>query len=104
MTAHETDDDVLSEVARMITEVVGEDFLLDTEITRETTFNDDLALESIEFVALADKLNQRYGQQVDLVAFVADMEIDEIMSMTVGRLVSYIERCVAAPAGAAPSR
>ncbi|RZQ60935.1 acyl carrier protein [Amycolatopsis suaedae] len=82
---------VFDDVVRMIVEVVGQDVLLDLEITRDTTFSDDLGLESIEFVALADKLRARYGDRVDLVAFLGDMDIDEIMAMTIGRLVEHIE-------------
>jgi acyl carrier protein len=84
-------DIVLDEVVQLLIEVVGEDFLLDIEITRDTTFSDDLALESIEFVALAERLQQRYGGRVDFAAFVADMDITEIMTMKVGTLVAYIE-------------
>ncbi|MCW2862487.1 MAG: hypothetical protein JWP48_4195 [Actinoallomurus sp.] len=84
-------DTVLDEVVQLLIEVVGEDFLLDLEITRDTTFSDDLALESIEFVALAEKLQHRYGGRVDFAAFVADMDITEIMTMKVGTLVAYIE-------------
>jgi acyl carrier protein len=84
-------DIVLDEVVQLLIEVVGEDFLLDLEITRDTTFSDDLALESIEFVALAEKLKQRYGGRVDFAAFVADMDITQIMTMKVGTLVAYIE-------------
>jgi len=84
-------DPVLDEVVAILIEVVGEDFLLDVEISRETTFSDDLALESIEFVALAEKLGERYGGRVDFAAFVADMDITEIMTMKVGTLVAYIE-------------
>ncbi|MGI5163989.1 acyl carrier protein [Spirillospora sp. CA-253888] len=83
--------DVLHEVVGMLVEVVGEDFLLDTEIGPDTTFNDELALESIEFVALAEKLQERYGGRVDFAAFIADMDLDEIMNMTVGDLVRHIE-------------
>lgn len=91
-------DTILGDVGRLLTEVVGEDFLLDEEITEDTTFSDDLALESIEFVALAEKLQQHYGGRVDFAAFVADMDIDEIMGMTVGTLVRYIaDRTAAAP-------
>ena len=86
-----SDVDVLDEVVRMIAEVVGEDVLLDMEVTPDTTFSDDLGLESIEFVALADKLRARYGDRVDLVAFLGDMDIDQIMAMTVGQLVDHIE-------------
>jgi acyl carrier protein len=90
-----THDEILADVANMIADVVGPDFLLDVEVTADTTFNADLALESIEFVALAEKLQDRYDGRVDFVAFVADMDIDEIMSMSVGRLVGHVERCLA---------
>jgi acyl carrier protein len=83
--------DVLDEVVRILAEVVGEDFLLDTEITPDTTFSDDLALESIELVALAEKLQERYGERVNFVAFIGEMELDEIMGMTVGKLAGYVE-------------
>jgi acyl carrier protein len=83
--------DVLDEVVRILTEVVGEDFLLDTEITPDTTFSDDLALESIELVALAEKLQERYGERVNFVSFVGEMDLDDIMAMTVGKLAGYVE-------------
>lgn len=83
--------DVLDEVVRLITDVIGEDFLLDTEVTPDTTFSDDLALESIEFVALAEKLQERYGERVNLIAFIGERNIDEIMALTVGELARHIE-------------
>jgi acyl carrier protein len=93
-----SDIDVLDEVVRMIEEVVGQDVLLGMTVTPDTTFSDDLGLESIEFVALADRLRERYGDRVDLVAFLGDMDIDEIMAMTVGQLVDHIETQPAASA------
>jgi acyl carrier protein len=83
--------DALDQVVRILTEVVGDDFLMDAEITPGTTFSDDLALESIEFVALSEKLQEYYGDRVNFPAFIADMTIDEIMGMTVGTLAGYIE-------------
>ena len=50
---------VLAELTGMLVEVIGEDFLMDVEVSSETTFNEDLALESIEFVALAEKLQEQ---------------------------------------------
>jgi len=82
---------VFDEVVCLLIEVVGEDFLLDTEITPDTSFNTDLALESIEFVALSEKLQDHYGARVNLVSFIGDMDVDGIMAITVGQLVAYIE-------------
>jgi len=92
-------DAVLDQVVKLIVDVVGPDVLLGVEVDRDTTFSDDLGLESIEFVALADRLRGHYGDRVDLVGFLADMEIDEIMAMSVGRLVDHIEASVGLATG-----
>src|SRR5207302_5066428 len=87
----------LAELTGMLAEVIGEDFLVDVELTGETTFSEDLALESIEFVALAEKLQERYERQVDFPAFLAGLEIEEIMALAVGQLVDHITRCLGSP-------
>lgn len=95
-TTPATDDQVLAELTEMIGEVIGEDELLVVdEITLETSFNDDLELESIEFVALAELLMERYGERVDFVAWIAEKELDAIIAMTVGELVAFIVACLA---------
>jgi len=86
-----TEDTILEEVVAILVEVIGEDFLLDVEVTSETSFNDDLAVESIEFVVLAERLREHYGEKVD---FVGEMDLEEIVSMTVGRLVTHIHGCL----------
>ncbi|MFI1578866.1 acyl carrier protein [Embleya sp. NPDC020630] len=93
MSADPHADRILAEVAGMLAEIVGEELLIAAEITPDSGFDDDLALESIEFVALAGRLQERYGDRVDFIAFLADLEIEEIMAMTVGRLVEHIAAC-----------
>ncbi|MBJ8348318.1 phosphopantetheine-binding protein [Antrihabitans sp. YC2-6] len=94
MTAATGDSRVFDEVVAMLTEVIGADFLLEIDVTPESSFSDDLAVESVEFVALGQKLQQRYGEDVNFVAFVADLDIDQITAMNVGTVVSYIETCL----------
>jgi acyl carrier protein len=84
-------EDVLSELVRILAEVVGEDFLRDLEVTRDTTLNEDLALESIEFVALSERLRQRYGERVDVAALIAGMDLEQFAVMTVGDLVRHVQ-------------
>jgi acyl carrier protein len=81
---------LLDHLREDLAEVMGDDVLLAVEITPDTRFDDDLALESIEFVALGEILRERYGERVDFAAFIAGMELDEIMSLTVGVLLAYI--------------
>jgi acyl carrier protein len=87
---------IIGEISRIVTEVIGAEYLVDTEISAATTFARDLDLESVEFVALTAKLQALYGTKVDFVAFIAELELDEINDLTVGQLAGYIGRCLAA--------
>lgn len=84
--------DILAEITGMLVEIVGDEHLLADEVTMKTTFNEDLALESIEFVALAELLHHRYGSDVDLMGFLSDKDMDGILAMSVGELVTHIGR------------
>ena len=44
-----------------------------------------------------EKLRDRYARRVDFAAFIADLDIEEIMALTVGQLVDYITRCLSSP-------
>ena len=90
MTARE---DILRTVEQAIVEVAGDEILIAGPITMETSFNADLELESIEFVALAEKLQQRYGAEVDFVGWISKKELDQIIALTVGELVEFIASC-----------
>jgi acyl carrier protein len=83
---------VLAEVAAVIAEVIGTEDLEGIEIGSDTSFQEDLEVESIEFVALSEKLIARYGVEVDFVAWMASMELDEIIALTVGDLVDFVAR------------
>jgi acyl carrier protein len=83
-------DRVLAEVATVIAEVIGMEDLEGIEIAPDTAFQEDLEVESIEFVALSEKLIALYGAQVDFVAWMASMELDEIIALTVGDLVDFV--------------
>ncbi|MEM0962569.1 MAG: acyl carrier protein [Bacteroidota bacterium] len=85
--------DILATVDRMIREVMGEDYVYEDEITMATTFNADLELESIEMVQLAEKLQAHYGEGINFAAWMGQMELDEIINLTVGDLVEYVESC-----------
>jgi acyl carrier protein len=81
---------ILEEVAAMIKEVIGEEWTDDTVITMDTTFTFDLEVESIELISLAEKLQERYGTDVNFPVWLADKELDDIINLTVGQLVEYI--------------
>ena len=85
--------EILGVVAGLIQEVIGEEWVTETPITMATSFAHDLEVESIELVALSEKLQERYGQTIDFPAWLAGMELDDIIALTVGKLVDYIAQC-----------
>jgi acyl carrier protein len=90
---------VLDEIAEMLRALLDEYGVDDVEITMESRFTEDLELESIDLVTLAGQLEERYGRQVNFAQFVADLELDEIIGLTVGRLVEHVVRCLTAGEG-----
>jgi acyl carrier protein len=91
-------DAVLADLRRMIIEVIGEDYITDTEIDLDTSFYEDLEIESIEFVALGEALQAHYGDRVDFAAWIATLEVDDIITMTVGGLTDHIVAALGSPA------
>ncbi|MFC0039737.1 acyl carrier protein [Actinomadura rayongensis] len=49
----------------------------------------DLALESVEFAALAGQLRERYG--ADVPGLLAALDIDALIGLTVGELAAYVD-------------
>ncbi len=90
---------ILEQVATLLREVIGEEYVLDLQITLETSFNEDLELESIEFVTLADRLTATYGTRVDFVGFLSEKDVDQVINMKVGEVVDYISTSLAASDG-----
>ena len=90
LPARPTADTVLADLTGMLRTVLAEYGDDDVVITRSTTVNRDLELESIDLVTLAGLLEERYGQRVNLAEFLAGMDFDEIIELTVGRLVEHV--------------
>ena len=81
---------VLAQLSEMLRELLEEYGLDDAEITMDTTFHDDLELESVDLVALSGQLREHYGDRVNFATFIAERDLEEIIALTVGELVRYI--------------
>ena len=92
-TADATRERILGEIAAMIREVIGEEWADETEIEVDTSFGADLELESIEIVALGEKIQARWPE-VDFAAWLTGMQLEEIVELRVGQLVDYIASCL----------
>jgi acyl carrier protein len=83
-------DAVLQLVIDKIRSTVNEDWIEDFEIGPETRFNDDLELESVEFVKIADAIQAHYGTQLDVVGWLSGKSIQELIGLSVGDLTDFI--------------
>ena len=82
---------VLADLTELLARLMEDEYGLDDiAIGPDTTFNRDLELESIDLVTLAGLLQERYGDRVNFAEFLAGMEFDEIIELSVGRLVEYV--------------
>ncbi|MGP9017345.1 acyl carrier protein [Streptomyces sp. BR1] len=87
---------VLAEIAGLIVTVLGEYAPDPADIRPDTLFGDDLELESIDLVMLSGQLQEWYGDRVNFAEFVAGLEIDEVIALSVGRLVDHVVQCLSA--------
>ena len=92
-------ENVLADIREILVELLGDYAVEPDEITVETTFHEDLGLESIDLVTVAAKLSERYGEHVNLAAFLAEQELDDVIGMQIGMLVDFVLTAVRAHEG-----
>ncbi len=76
----------VGELATMITEVIGDDHF---GITATSSFRDELAFESIQFIALAELIQERWTS-VDFVSWISTKGVPELLALRVGDVADYI--------------
>jgi acyl carrier protein len=91
-----TPDQILADVRAMLIEIIGAEYVLGLDIGMATSFEDDLELESVEFVRLSAMLTDHYGDRINFVRFLADKSLNEIIGLTVGEVVTYIANSLGA--------
>ncbi|MBU7598010.1 acyl carrier protein [Streptomyces sp. P38-E01] len=83
-------DQILADITGMLRTLLEEYGFDDAEITRETTFHHDLELESIDLVTLSGQLRERFGDRINFAEFIADLELEQIIELTIGELVDFV--------------
>jgi acyl carrier protein len=81
---------VFEVVAGLLGELAGDPRVLGFAITPETTFHEDLGLESIDLVTFAGILAEHFGPSVNLAEYLAEKELDEVIGLTVGDLARFV--------------
>ena len=81
---------LIGEVIALLRQVIGEDPGWAERVTPSARLDQDLRLDSLEVTALAALLQGTYGNEVDLAAFLAGLDFDQLVALTVGDLAGYV--------------
>ncbi len=86
MSTPERAAEVVATLITMIMEVLGEE---DFGIAAATSFRDEIGFQSIQFVALAE-LIQEHWPDIDFVSWLTGKQVPELMALRVGDVASFI--------------
>ncbi len=82
----------LSTIIDLIKSAIHEEWIENFEINSETRFNEDLELESIELILIAEKIQKHYGNNVNLSDWFSSLSLDQMIHLTVGQLSDEVRR------------
>ena len=92
------------ELVDILAAVSGEGPAWASAVTPDSRLEGDLRMESMELAALDDALRTRYGAHIDLEAFIADLEMDELIGLKVADVLAYLASCQAPDRSSGPAR
>jgi acyl carrier protein len=81
-----TADDIVGALAA----ATGDESLLSAGLNAATRLEADLRMDSLELTTLCTVLCDRYGAAVDLAGYVAGLDIDQLIGLTVGDVATYV--------------
>lgn len=84
---------LLNEVIALVRAAINEDWILDMEMDADTSLNRDLEIESMDFVAIANLMQQQYGDVLDIAAWLSGKDIKQLVNLTIGDLASHVANC-----------
>lgn len=88
MTAQENANDV---VMKLLSDVIGEEFFAEYDVSSESTLTGDLEMESMEIVELAEKIKNYYSGKIDLSEWMAKLSLEKLVALAVGDITGFIE-------------
>ncbi|HEX4725515.1 MAG TPA: phosphopantetheine-binding protein [Pseudonocardiaceae bacterium] len=89
-TVRPSNDELFATIAGLLLDVTGTPADRGARIAPESAIEGDLGLESMELVELGERMRAEFGDRVDLAAYVAGLDIDELIELRVADLVDYV--------------
>lgn len=86
-------EEIFETLNQFITEVIGEEFVEEMDITPASSFTKDLEMDSIEIVAFSEKVKNHFGSNIDFTGWLSNMDLDEIIQLKLENIINYIQEC-----------
>lgn len=83
-----TDPRIFADLVPLLAAATGESERWAASVTPVARLDGDLRLDSIELAAFADAMHERFG--VDLAAYLAGLDVDQLVELTVGDLARLV--------------
>jgi len=83
------EDAVFSEVSNILMTVI-DDYCVDFTLLPETTLQSDLDLESFDIVRFGLALSERYGESVNMSAYLSEIDFEQLSKLTLGDIARYV--------------
>jgi len=87
-----TFDQVHSTVEEAIVKVVGRWYYDECQVGLDSTFAEDIELESMEVMEISESLIDTYEGRVDFVTWFSSMELEDLVELTMRDVVDFIVR------------
>jgi acyl carrier protein len=81
---------VRATVEGTIIEVVGRWYYEECDAGLDSTFAEDIELESMEVMEIAERLIETYEGKVDFVSWFSEMDFEQLIVITIGDVVNFI--------------
>jgi acyl carrier protein len=86
-------EEIFAVLKTFITEVIGEEFVEDMDISRESSFTRDLEMDSIEIVSFSEKVKAHFGENIDFTGWLSGMDLDQLINLKLDDIIKHIETC-----------
>jgi len=81
---------VRSTVEGTIIDVVGRWYYEECQAGLDSTFAEDIELESMEVMEIAERLIETYEGRVDFVTWFSGMDFEQLIVLTIGDVVDFV--------------
>jgi acyl carrier protein len=84
-------EEVFWRLKEIIAELIGNDAAEIIGIRKDSEFVGDLGMDSIQIVSFAEEVRNLYGNRVNFISWLSKMPFQEMLDLTVGDVVDFIE-------------